>query len=55
MTNSQLARALADKLDSCVIPAEHQAWVTLGLVLLNDVVDGAHFPDKIRLWVEGLG
>jgi hypothetical protein len=29
--------------------------VTLGLLLLNDVVDGANFADKVRLWAHTLG
>lgn len=54
MTNAQLARSLAAKLEDCVIPAENERIVRLMLLHLGRVCGDPHFAEEARLLCEML-
>jgi hypothetical protein len=49
MTNADLARSLADKLDDCAIPHEYELPVRLTLLHLGRVCGDPHFLEELAL------
>ena len=52
MTDAELARAVADKLDHCVVPEENRRVARLMLLHLSRVLDDPHFQDEAKLLIE---
>ena len=55
MTNAELARSLADKLEGNVIPHEYQRSVRLTLLHLGRVCGDPHFLEELALLRDMLG
>lgn len=54
MTDAQLASAVADKLENCVIPKENRRVARLMLLHLSRVLDDPHFAEEAALLIEML-
>jgi hypothetical protein len=51
VTDADLARAVAEKLDGCVIPEENRRVARLMLLHLSRVVGDPHFEEEARLLI----
>lgn len=51
MTDAELARAVADKLENCVVPEENRLVARLMLLHLSRVLDDPHFAEEAELLI----